>query len=610
MSRHTSLPAEDGAGAPVHAAPVSPAAAPGASITPASTVPPEELAGPPVDGASADGLSNDGAPVEDALMDGAPVDGASADGASANGASVDGASVDGASRDGASADGLSMDGALVDGASEDGASANGASVDGASVDGASRDGASADGVSMDGALVDGASADGVSVEAATVAGGSTDYGSVDGAPVDASMGHASVEGAPEEDVSTRARRAWNAPVAPAAEPEREVAPVVFSLPEGSYHPPITLFLTCATGDAEIRYTDDGTEPLADSPLYARGDSLFYNTSTVVSARGFGPGMQPGPVTTHRYELQAPQWKVMEPEDRGDPVPHQRHDVELDFAPGWNLAAASTRGRLHAHRGAWREDAYAYARRGEWTILAVSDGAGSARLSRVGSQVACDRAVEELRHRLPEHAPRDEDAERLKSESLPGLRARLANAGRAALNGLREAAAMRGEPVEAFAATLLLAVLCPWGDGHLVAGLQVGDGQIALLVQGDDGHECRLLGEADHGAHSSETRFLTTRGVDETMEHRVRFALPGRLDAVALMTDGISDDFFPEDRRLIDLFTGDSLPSMVDPEGAPLRGVLRGDPGSAEVGRGLAGWIEYDRKGSSDDRTLLLLWADR
>jgi hypothetical protein len=144
----------------------------------------------------------------------------------------------------------------------------------------------------------------------------------------------------------------------------------------------------------------------------------------------------------------------------------------------------------------------------------------------------------------------------------------------------------------------------------VAGLQVGDGQIALLVQGDDGHECRLLGEADHGAHSSETRFLTTRGVDETMEHRVRFALPGRLDAVALMTDGISDDFFPEDRRLIDLFTGDSLPSMVDPEGAPLRGVLRGDPGSAEVGRGLAGWIEYDRKGSSDDRTLLLLWADR
>jgi hypothetical protein len=37
-------------------------------------------------------------------------------------------------------------------------------------------------------------------------------------------------------------------------------------------------------------------------------------------------------------------------------------------------------------------------------------------------------------------------------------------------------------------------------------------------------------------------------------------------------------------------------------------VLHGVTASADPGRALAEWIEYERKGSSDDRTLLLLWT--
>lgn len=402
--------------------------------------------------------------------------------------------------------------------------------------------------------------------------------------------------------------AWNRVAAPAAAVQQEAAEVVFTPAGGCHHPPVNLFLACDTRDAEIRYTEDGSEPGQDSALYARGVSLLLTAGATIRARAYAPGIRPGPVATHQYTLQAPQWQVREPDGGVDPVPHQCHDWEPEHAPGWSLAAASTRGRLHAHRGGWREDAYAFARRGAWSILAVSDGAGSAPLSRVGSRTACDRAVEELRLRLPEHAPRAADEESLRADVLPGLRAQLVNAGRAALNGLREAAATRGEPVEAFAATLLLAVLCPWGDGHLAAALQVGDGQVALLTRQGDGHGVTLLGEADHGTHSAETRFLTTRGVDETMEQRVRFALPARLRAVALMTDGISDDFFPEERRLVELFTGDSLAAMAARDGTPPRGVMHGVARSADPGRALAEWIEYERKGSSDDRTLLLLWA--
>lgn len=423
--------------------------------------------------------------------------------------------------------------------------------------------------------------------------------------------------APEEgpsaqarDADPPARPAWNTVVAPAAPVEHAAGEVVFTPPAGSYHPPVSLFLTCATRDAEIRYTRDGGEPGPDSTLYERGAALLLGASATVRARAYAPGMRPGPVATHEYVLQAPQWRVLEPDGGADPVPHRVHHWVPEHAPGWSLAAASTRGRLHAHRGAWREDAYAFAREGAWSILAVSDGAGSAPLSRVGSLTACERAVEELRIRLPEHPPRAADEERLKAEALPGLRAQLANAGRAALNGLREAAATRGQPVEALAATLLLAVLCPWGGGHLAAALQVGDGQIALLARHPDGHAVTLLGQADHGAHSAETRFLTTQGVEQTLEHRVRFALPVHLEAVALMTDGISDDFFPEDRRLVELFTADSLASMTGRDGAAPRGLLHGVARGADPGRALAEWIEYERKGSSDDRTLLLLWARR
>jgi hypothetical protein len=371
---------------------------------------------------------------------------------------------------------------------------------------------------------------------------------------------------------------------------------------------VSLFLACATPGAEIRYTRDGGEPGPESPLYERGVSLLLDASATVRARAFAPGMRPGLVATHAYALQAPTWRVLEPDAGADPVPHQVHHWHPEHAPGWSLAAASTRGRLHAHRGGWREDAYAFARHGAWSILAVSDGAGSAPLSRVGSVTACERAVAELRLRLPEAPPGGADEESLKAVALPGLRARLAGAASAALAGLREAAEARGQPAEALAATLLLAVVCPWGGGHLAAGLQVGDGQVALLTGSADGHAITLLGQADHGTHSAETRFLTTAGVEESLEHRVRFALPAHLRAVALMTDGISDDFFPEERRLVELFDSPSLPSMAGRDGAPLRGVLHAVTCSAEPGRALAEWIEYERRGSSDDRTILLLWA--
>ena len=138
----------------------------------------------------------------------------------------------------------------------------------------------------------------------------------------------------------------------------------------------------------------------------------------------------------------------------------------------------------------------------------------------------------------------------------------------------------------------------------MAAIQVGDGYTALLS--DDG-TVKPMCVPDHGEHSSETRFLTTKDIEVSFPARVLFALPKQLSCIALMTDGVSDDFFPEGTRLVELFSAPQLETMKTPSGQPTQGLLHGVLQSASPGEALLEWLRYDKKGSSDDRTLLLFF---
>ena len=61
-------------------------------------------------------------------------------------------------------------------------------------------------------------------------------------------------------------------------------------------------LQCRTQDARIRYTLDGSDPSADSPLYT--DPVSIDQTTTLKARAFAPGQDPSPVTSHRVEKAA------------------------------------------------------------------------------------------------------------------------------------------------------------------------------------------------------------------------------------------------------------------------------------------------------------------
>jgi hypothetical protein len=320
-----------------------------------------------------------------------------------------------------------------------------------------------------------------------------------------------------------------------------------------------------------------------------------------------PAVAPQPQQAPPLAPVKAEWKVLEPEDRSDPVAHEicEHRPRGD---GWELLAASIRGKLHAHKAQWRDDTYRTAWVGDWTVIALADGAGSARLARVGANVACEEAVNAVREQLAvcrlspseDDVPSPVDQETIRRVLVEGaLRAR---------HGILREVNERRCAIRDFNTTFLLALHTPFGANALVGALQIGDGAIGVYTKGDD---CQLVGAADHGEYSSETCFLTTPGIEEQFRQRTHVTLFKRgIRCLAVMCDGVSDDFFPESKRLIELFTGNPISELKTRQGDKLWGVMHKDQGIFKDPRGgqaLLGWLKYEKRGSSDDRTLILLY---
>jgi serine/threonine protein phosphatase PrpC len=362
-------------------------------------------------------------------------------------------------------------------------------------------------------------------------------------------------------------------------------------PDVPFQSSLTLGLSCPSPTAKIHYALGAANVDDEGIPYEAKDKILLTQSTLVSARAYENG-ECGPVLSGKFEIKKPLWQELEPADQTDATPHKLGDngVTVD---GWKVSAGSVRGKLHAHRALWREDSFGFSTAphgdGLWQILAVSDGAGSAPLSRVGSKIACDTVIAALENSLGELSPFSMERDELAKNDLPALRAALTLAASAALEAIRVEAESRGKPLSAFAATLLVLVRREWNGSQLFASIQVGDGAIALR----DEASLTILGVADHGQHSSETRFLTTGGIEAEFASRVQFSIKSNASVFALMSDGVSDDYFPGDKRLGEVLDA-VLPTLQSAD----------DGGSA-----LVSWLGYEKKGSSDDRTLLVGWKE-
>lgn len=350
-----------------------------------------------------------------------------------------------------------------------------------------------------------------------------------------------------------------------------------------------------------------------------------------------------------------------------------------------IIGARVRGKKHKHEGTNCDDWFETAVAEGCLIAVVADGAGSKQLSRIGARVSCEAAVEYLRNEIPEMFSRDR-----------GLRAKLAGdmSGEEFLGACGEFAALiRKSAVAAFDAviqklgslysdgnyvralgrnptladmgsTFLAAVAVPVevnGERQrFVVTLQIGDGCICAIDTRAEHSRClRLMGEADSGAYSGETEFLSERTVSEDAAARKTRISRGRSDILMLMSDGVADDYFPAQpmmkRLLLDLRLNGILPMpgdtsgrrepapmefpAVTPEQQPVavqysKQLLKdGDdavnelwdsrdtlaPWSLEAwGKSLGGtpelrlqnWLDnYSERGSFDDRTLVVMEFD-
>ena len=73
----------------------------------------------------------------------------------------------------------------------------------------------------------------------------------------------------------------------------------------------------------------------------------------------------------------------------------------DGTPQKDIVAASKRGRSHAQEGKPRDDHFKlyHDDKTNWYVIAVADGAGSAKFSREGSRIACDTVIDYCKSQL-------------------------------------------------------------------------------------------------------------------------------------------------------------------------------------------------------------------
>lgn len=280
------------------------------------------------------------------------------------------------------------------------------------------------------------------------------------------------------------------------------------------------------------------------------------------------------VTGHTASL----WKYLPiPSDEPEPAPEYINGT-VEF-PGSRIIAARVRGKKHKHEGTNCDDWYEVANYGNITFIAVSDGAGSKKFSRIGARESCKAAIGYLANsfeRLFTGIPEFKETLILPlsdSKCMEACRA-LAEIVQQSVIKAHEAVEStfysrktdpgyekvlgRGLQLKDLSGTLLIAVLIPISEStkeHLVITCQIGDGMIAILnSEGEFSNSLKLMGVPDSGDFSGETDFLTSSQMKtiEALQLRTKISR-AVIDTVMVMSDGVADDYFPNETQMRRLY---------------------------------------------------------
>jgi len=283
--------------------------------------------------------------------------------------------------------------------------------------------------------------------------------------------------------------------------------------------------------------------------------------------------------------------------------------------GKTLVVASNRGRSHAIKGSYRDDSYAYAELPSgWGVIAVSDGAGSAKYSRKGAEIACTSVINNLREHLTEentklldeaiavYAGNTSVAGRLQDIAYPYLSA----AAKYAYNLIEAFATDLNAPVGDFHATLSFILVKKYQSGYAFLSFGVGDCPIVLVSK--DLNVVKPLNKLDAGDFGGGTRFITMPEIFKKDDYDSRFNFEFTVDFpyVILMTDGIYDPKFEVEANLAKAEKWQQF--FEDLRGNNNEDVtISFDARTSSIDAALLKWMDFWSPGNHDDRTLAILF---
>ncbi|SHM44761.1 PP2C family serine/threonine-protein phosphatase [Flavobacterium chilense] len=284
----------------------------------------------------------------------------------------------------------------------------------------------------------------------------------------------------------------------------------------------------------------------------------------------------------------------------------------------NIVIASKRGRSHANVGSFREDDFAFKNFKEtgWSILAVSDGAGSAKLSRKGSDLACNSVIQyfeenlnaqnlkEFDQVLADHHNKvsDETSEKINQFVYQNL----SKAAHFAHQKIEDFAIKNEADLKDLHATLIFALVKKYDFGYSILTFGIGDCPIGLLNK--DLTEIKLMNWLDVGDFGGGTRFITMPEIfqNDNFPTRFGFKLMDDFSFLMLMTDGIYDPKFVVEANLekIEKWNG----FLEDLKGKNEDRIkVDFDPENTQIAQQLSAWMDFWSPGNHDDRTLAIIY---
>ncbi len=311
------------------------------------------------------------------------------------------------------------------------------------------------------------------------------------------------------------------------------------------------------------------------------------------------------------------WKNKE-SDKSDPYWKEDNVAVTHSLGSKNIVIASKRGRSHANVGSFRDDDFAfhYFETTGWAVVAVSDGAGSSKLSRAGSRHACQSVVDYFSENLTEVLSEEfdglmnaykegkgEDAQKKISHFVYN---NLGSAAKSVHKKLEEFANTIGVTLKELHSTLIFTLFKKYEFGYAVLSFGVGDCPIALINK--EVTEVTLMNWLDVGEFGGGTRFITMPEIftSDKFFTRFKFKLVDDFSYLMLMTDGIYDPKFVVEANLEKIEKWKEL--IEDLKGNNNDGsIVELDSKNKELATQLSTWMDFWSAGNHDDRTLAIVF---